>query len=574
MSDEPKNQNIDKSGNSEHQEHEAHDVTENAEQSHDEKHSAVSDVSEKSSHANQVISNTPMQPQPHPQYTQPANVSEQSTVASYSNGQSMYNPQQQPAQQYGQSGSGYQYASQSNTQQASYPPQQSVGGIPQQPQVRHARQTQQKTAKQSKGPLVWGVVGACCTLALAGWIGASLAVNSGKLIGTGSTTTSAQVGSTAVDTSGLVNQDEDENLANAVAKSATQSVVTIYTYQAQQKSSSSSMSDLLNSLMNGYGSNGSGSNGGTKSNGSSTQEDSSSSEELTGLGSGVIIRNDGYILTNYHVVEGSDSLKVEVNDDEYDGKVVGYDESTDIAVVKIDNASDLKAISIADSSKLKVGDWTMAIGAPLGYEKTVTTGIVSALGRSTAMQSVSGTTIYANMIQTDAAINSGNSGGALVDDEGKLIGMNTLIASTSGSSSGLGFAIPSNYAINIANQIIDKGSVTHAKLGVTLTDDENEKGALVKDVSASSSADTAGIKAGDLITEFDGEKINTMSDLVYAVNGKLVGDKVHVVYKRDGQQHECDIELGADKETPATSNSNNSSKSKSSTLDNYRSGNR
>ena len=392
-----------------------------------------------------------------------------------------------------------------------------------------------KTA--SKTPLILSCVALAGTLCLAGWCGASIATNHGKLIGASDNVTSSST-VTSKDFSQYDNQDEDENLANAVAESATPSVVTIYTYQSTNTNSNSlSLRDLM-------------------LNGGSSSNQQQQSETLSGLGSGVIIRSDGYILTNYHVVEGSSSLKIEANDNEYDGKVVGYDSTTDIAVVKIDGANDLSPIACADSDKIKVGDWTMAIGAPLGYEKTVTTGIVSALGRSTAMQSMSGTTIYANLIQTDASINSGNSGGALVDDEGQLIGINTLIASTSGSSAGLGFAIPSNYALNIANQIIDNGSVQHAQLGVMM-DSADTKGAKITMVSSDSAADKAGLKVGDIITGFDGEQINTPSDLKYAVNGHLVGDKVHVVYTRDGQKKECDIELGSDGASTSSNQSSN-----------------
>lgn len=330
-------------------------------------------------------------------------------------------------------------------------------------------------------------------------------------------------GNTQIDTSGATNEDGDGNLANRVAKAATPAVVSIYTYEQE----SNGYYDLFG--LRGY----------------SGSDDSNVQETLTGLGSGVIIRKDGYIITNYHVVSGASSLKVEANDNEYDGKVVGYDETSDIAVVKID-ADNLTAITVADSSQLEVGDWTMAIGSPRGYENTCTTGIVSALGRSTAAQSVSGVTIYANLIQTDASINEGNSGGALVDDQARLIGINALISTDSGDSAGIGFAIPSNYAINIANQIIENGSVKHAQLGVTLEQSDTSDGAIVRSVTNGSAADDAGLKKGDVITELGGEKIETASDLVYAVMGHLVGDNVHVIYERDGSQMESDITLSSD----------------------------
>ncbi len=177
-----------------------------------------------------------------------------------------------------------------------------------------------------------------------------------------------------------------------------------------------------------------------------------------GIGSGVILDTDGNILTNYHVIGGATTINVSTNDGaSYEAELVGQDESSDLAVIRLQgaDASSLTPIEIGDSDSLTVGEWVMAIGSPFGNEQSVSTGIVSALYRSTAMQSTSGTTIYANMIQTDAAINPGNSGGALVNDNGELIGINSMIESYSGSSSGVGFAIPVNYAINIAQQIID-----------------------------------------------------------------------------------------------------------------------
>ena len=176
-------------------------------------------------------------------------------------------------------------------------------------------------------------------------------------------------------------------------------------------------------------------------------------------------------LTNYHVIEGADQLKVNAGGEEYTAQVVGTDESSDLAVLKID-ATGLTAIEVGSSSDLAVGEWVMAVGSPFGLEQSVSTGIVSATSRTTSAlnDSSSGSSaVYTNMIQTDAAINPGNSGGALVDKDGKLIGVNTLIASASGSSSGVGFAIPVDYAMNIAQQIIDGKTPSHAQLGITGT---------------------------------------------------------------------------------------------------------
>ena len=190
-----------------------------------------------------------------------------------------------------------------------------------------------------------------------------------------------------------------------------------------------------------------------------------------GIGSGVILDTDGNVLTNHHVIEGATTIYVEVNEESYEAELVGADASSDLAVVKIKDIdeSQLTPIEVGDSNDITVGEWVMAIGSPFGNEQSVSTGIVSALYRSTALRGTTGTSIYANMIQTDAAINPGNSGGALVNAEGQLIGINSVIESYSGSSSGVGFAIPANYAINIANQIIAGETPAHPYIGVTVT---------------------------------------------------------------------------------------------------------
>ena len=190
------------------------------------------------------------------------------------------------------------------------------------------------------------------------------------------------------------------------------------------------------------------------------------------VGSGVVLDTEGHILTNNHVVDSYDQYVVTMDDGTTcEAEFVGNDASSDLAVIKLKDAdaSKLTPIEIGDSSKLNVGEWVMAIGSPFGNEQSVSTGIVSALYRSTAMSSTSGNTIYANMIQTDAAINPGNSGGALVNDNGELVGINSLIESYSGSSSGVGFAIPVNYAKNIADQIIDGKTPVHPYMGATLS---------------------------------------------------------------------------------------------------------
>ena len=276
----------------------------------------------------------------------------------------------------------------------------------------------------------------------------------------------------------------------------------------------------------------------------------------TGNGSGVIIRSDGYILTNNHVVENADEIVVTIGVDDVNATVVGTDPTTDLAVLKIDRTG-LPAIEIGSSEHLKVGQFVAAIGSPFGLEKTVTTGIISALGRTnTASGNGIDITTYTNLIQTDAAINPGNSGGALVDEQGKLIGINTLIESTSGSSAGIGFAIPIDIANNIANQLITTGKATHAYLGIaTESIDENiaaqfnlpvKSGVLVRFVQAGSPAETGGIEAGDIITKIDGKEISSVEDVFSTTRLRNVGDVVKVTLVRNDVQKIVSVTLGSD----------------------------
>lgn len=330
------------------------------------------------------------------------------------------------------------------------------------------------------------------------------------------------------------NQDLDLNLANVVAEKAMPSIVTIYTYA--RPAQSSSHYDILDIMF------------GSPDSGETAEETES---VMTGLGSGVIIRDGGYILTNNHVVQGADTIMVAVGDDTYEGTVVGTDAESDLAVVKVDaGKAKLTPISIADSDNLRIGDWVMAIGAPLGYEQSATTGIVSALGRNTVMSDgEGGYTIYAEMIQTDAAINSGNSGGALVDDEARLIGINTLVAAGDSGvqADNLGFAIPAKYAVFIANQLIDgSGRVEHAQLGVSLESPEEGEGALVSEVVEGSAAAAAGIQVGDIIVSFDGDKVSTPEDVIFEVRASRPEDKVPLTVVRGRQEQDMTVVLGSD----------------------------
>lgn len=287
-----------------------------------------------------------------------------------------------------------------------------------------------------------------------------------------------------------------------------------------------------------------------------TAVDESSSS--SSIGSGVILDTDGNVLTNLHVIEDATAISVLVNGESYEAEVVGSDSSSDLAVICIQDisADDLTPIEIGDSDDIAVGEWVMAIGSPFGNEQSVSTGIVSALYRSTALTGTSGTTIYANMIQTDAAINPGNSGGALVNDNGELIGINSVIESYSGSSSGVGFAIPSNYAVSIAEQIIAGETPAHPYIGVTVTSvnayvarqynlDANE-GAYVVSIMDGSPAADAGIEEGDIVTAVDGESISSADALIIAAREHEIGDTVTLTVIRDGESLDIDVTLASD----------------------------
>ena len=257
-----------------------------------------------------------------------------------------------------------------------------------------------------------------------------------------------------------------------------------------------------------------------------------------GVGSGVIATKDGYILTNNHVVDGADEVKVALQDGrEFTAKVIGRDPKSDVAVIKID-ATDLPTVPMADSDKLEVGDVVLAIGNPFGIGQTVTTGIVSAKGRGNMGLD------YEDFIQTDAAINPGNSGGALVDADGRLIGINTAILSRSGGNQGIGFAIPVNLARDVMGSLIKDGHVTRGYLGVMIQDVtpalakefklKDTTGALVGDVTPDSPADKAGLRSGDLLVEFDRKKVTDSRHLKLEVARTQPGQTVPVKILRDG----------------------------------------
>ena len=271
------------------------------------------------------------------------------------------------------------------------------------------------------------------------------------------------------------------------------------------------------------------------------------------LGSGVIVSDDGYILTNNHVVKGADEIKVILYDKrEFKGKVVGTDPRTDLAVVKID-ARNLPTLSLGDSGNLKTGDLVLAIGNPFSLNQTITMGIVSAVGRSNI-----GLADYEDFIQTDAAINPGNSGGALVNTSGKLVGINTAIYSTSGGYMGIGFAIPSDMAKAVMDNIIKHGKVIRGWLGVSIQDltpdlakslDIKETaGALVSGVEKDSPADKAGLKRGDLITGIDTKEVDDSTGLRNMIASTAPGTKIDVKIIRDGKMQTETVVLGEYKE--------------------------
>jgi serine protease Do len=267
------------------------------------------------------------------------------------------------------------------------------------------------------------------------------------------------------------------------------------------------------------------------------------------LGSGVIVAENGYILTNNHVIKGAEEIKVILYDKrEFKGKVVGTDPRTDLAVVKI-NAKKLPTLSLGDSGKLKTGDIVLAIGNPFGLNQTITMGIVSAVGRSNI-----GLADFEDFIQTDAAINPGNSGGALVNGSGELVGINTAIFSTSGGYMGIGFAIPSDMAKSVMDSIIKHGKVIRGWLGVSVQNLTPElakslgiketEGALIAGVENDSPADKAGLKRGDLVIEISGKKITDVTTLRNIVASSAPGTKVDFKIVRNGKEQTVTATLG------------------------------
>lgn len=275
-----------------------------------------------------------------------------------------------------------------------------------------------------------------------------------------------------------------------------------------------------------------------------TQEDIFGNMQVgEGVGSGIIFTSDGYIITNNHVAGEAKSITVTLIDGkEYPAKLIGTDKNTDIAVIKID-ASNLKPANFTTIENIKVGELAIALGSPFGLQETVTQGVVSALGRDITVSADSYPMV--DLIQTDAAINPGNSGGPLVNSSGQVIGVNTMIFSTSGTSSGIGFAIPSDTALNIAKQIVKYGKAKTPFMGIEMgQNNSNIKGAYVKSVTAGKPAEKAGIKPRDIITEFDKEKIETPYQLLAQIVRHNVGDNITLKISRDGKIIDINLTLG------------------------------
>jgi len=272
-------------------------------------------------------------------------------------------------------------------------------------------------------------------------------------------------------------------------------------------------------------------------------------QEKSSLGSGFIISSDGYILTNNHVVQGADEIIVRLSDRrELDAQLVGADERADLALLKV-KASGLPRVELGDSDKLKVGEWVLAIGSPFGFDYSVTAGIVSAKGRSLPNES------YVPFIQTDVAINPGNSGGPLFNLEGEVVGINSQIYTRSGGFMGVSFAIPINVAVDVAEQLKEKGKVSRGWLGVVIQEVNRDlaesfglkqaKGALVAQLVPGSPAESGGLQSGDIITAFNGQEINLASDLPHRVGRIKPGSKAKLSIVRNGKSKVITLEIGA-----------------------------
>src|SRR5579863_1662536 len=299
-----------------------------------------------------------------------------------------------------------------------------------------------------------------------------------------------------------------------------------------------------------------GDNGGSGSGGSQDSPDNGDAEQNSGVGSGFILSADGYVMTNAHVVDDADTIYVTLTDKrEFKARLIGVDERTDVAVVKI-NATNLPAITIGDSNKVRVGEWVLAIGSPFGLDNTVTAGIVSAKGRDTGD--------YLPFIQTDVAVNPGNSGGPLINMAGEVIGINSQIYSRTGGFMGISFAIPIDEAMRVADQLKTSGKVTRGRIAVAIGEVTKDvadslglpkaQGALVSSVESGGPADKAGVQPGDIILKFNGQNVETATDLPRMVGDTKPGTKATITVWRKGQTRDLPVtiaEMQPDKTTKA-----------------------
>ncbi|WGS48917.1 DegQ family serine endoprotease [Paraburkholderia sp. D15] len=288
-----------------------------------------------------------------------------------------------------------------------------------------------------------------------------------------------------------------------------------------------------------------GDNGGSGSGGSQDAPDNSDPEQNSGVGSGFILSADGYVMTNAHVVDDADTIYVTLTDKrEFKAKLIGVDDRTDVAVVKI-SAANLPTITIGDSNKVRVGEWVVAIGSPFGLENTVTAGIVSAKGRDTGD--------YLPFIQTDVAVNPGNSGGPLINMQGEVIGINSQIYSRTGGFMGISFAIPIDEAMRVADQLKTSGKVVRGRIAVAIGEVTKDvadslglpkaQGALVSSVEPGGPADKAGVQPGDIILKFNGHSVDTATDLPRMVGDTKPGTKATITVWRKGQTRDLPVTI-------------------------------
>lgn len=350
--------------------------------------------------------------------------------------------------------------------------------------------------------------------------GATAAIVTGLVTGTTSSTKSV------IQTVAKNINEASKQPAGQAFKNAQASVVSVYSYQA----TSSYGFGIF-----GY---------------DPSADENSTSTVMSGIGSGVVINGNGDILTNAHIVNGYSDIMAKVGDREYSAALLGIDEESDLAVIHIEGATDLKSLAFADSSKVGIGDVASTIGAPYGYDKTLSNGIISSIDRNGTYETTDGMPMYISLFQTDANVNAQNAGGALVDSAGNLIGINVQTKGIAGGQ-GLSTAIPSNYAKKVADQIIANGEASHGRIGVELRTDDTGAVAIYS-VSKGSSASTAGMKAGDVIVSVGNSKIKSPSDFMMAIEEQPIGEYTSIKVKRDGIEQTLKVKVEAGKVTPKT----------------------